>query len=136
MLFGIITSKFFKELDHLIVFFLLFFRKSKSWASLVAQLVKNLPALWETWVWSLGWEDPLEKGTATLSSILAWRIPWTAQSMGMQRVGHDWATFTFTERVWMFYTFIKSLISIVNSLELDVLEFSTKNILYKKLYYL
>ena len=51
------------------------------WASLVAQLVKNLPAMWETWVWSLGWEDPLEKGTATHSSILAWRIlglysPW------------------------------------------------------------
>ena len=48
-----------------------------SWASLVAQLVKNLPALWETWVQSLGWEDPLEKGKATHSSILAWRIPWT-----------------------------------------------------------
>ena len=48
-----------------------------SWASLVAQLVKNLPAMWETWVWSLGWEDLLEKGMATHSSILAWRIPWT-----------------------------------------------------------
>ena len=48
-----------------------------SWASLVAQLVKNLPAMWETWVWFLGWEDPLEKGTASHSSILAWRIPWT-----------------------------------------------------------
>ena len=48
-----------------------------SWASLVAQLVKNPPAMWETWVWSLGWEDPLEKGKATHSSILAWRIPWT-----------------------------------------------------------
>ena len=48
-----------------------------SWASLVAQLVKNLPAMWETWVRSLGWEDPLEKGKATHSSILAWRIPWT-----------------------------------------------------------
>ena len=48
-----------------------------SWASLVAQLVKNLPAVWETWVLSLGWEDPLEKGKATQSSILAWRIPWT-----------------------------------------------------------
>ena len=45
-----------------------------SWASLVAQLVKNLPAVWETWVLSLGWEDPLEKGKATQSSILAWRI--------------------------------------------------------------
>ena len=49
-----------------------------SWASLVAQLVKNPPAMWETWVPSLGWEDPLEKGKATHSSILAWRIPWTA----------------------------------------------------------
>ena len=48
-----------------------------SWASLVAQLLKNLPAMWETWVRSLGWEDPLEKGKATHSSILAWRIPWT-----------------------------------------------------------
>ena len=51
-----------------------------SWASLVAQLVKNLPAVWETWVQSLGWEDPLEKGRATHSSILAWRIPWTISS--------------------------------------------------------
>ena len=47
-----------------------------SWASLVAHLVKNLSAIWETWVLSLGWEDPLEKGKATHSSILAWRIPW------------------------------------------------------------
>ena len=68
----------------------------------VAQTVKNLPAMQETQVmrvWSLVWEDPLEKGTATHSSILAWRIPWTEepgglQSMGSQRVGHDWATFT------------------------------------------
>ena len=51
--------------------------------SLVAQLVKNLPAIWETWVLSLGWEDPLEKGKATRSSI--W---WTVSSMGSQRVGH------------------------------------------------
>ena len=48
-----------------------------SWASLVAQLVKKLPATWETWVQSLVWEDPLEKGKATHSSILAWNIPWT-----------------------------------------------------------
>ena len=48
-----------------------------SWASLVVQLVKNLPAKWQTCVRSLGCEDPLEKGTATYSSILAWRIPWT-----------------------------------------------------------
>ena len=47
-----------------------------SWVSLVAQLVENLPAMRETWVRSLGWEDPLEKGKATHSSILAWRIPW------------------------------------------------------------
>ena len=53
------------------------------WASLVAQLVKNLPAMWETWVRSQGWEDPLEKGTD--SSILAWRIPWTLQSMGVHK---------------------------------------------------
>ena len=48
-----------------------------SWASLVAQLVKNLLAMWETWVPSLGSKDPLKKGKATHSSILAWRIPWT-----------------------------------------------------------
>ena len=48
-----------------------------SWASLMAQLVKNPPAMRETWVQSLGWEDPLEKGKATHFSILAWRIPWT-----------------------------------------------------------
>ena len=62
--------------------------------SLVAQMVKNLPAMWETWVQSLDWEYPLEKEMAALSSILAWRIPWTEepgglQSMGLQRVGHD-----------------------------------------------
>ena len=50
-----------------------------SWASLVAQLVKNPPAMRETWVRSLDWEDPLEKGKATHSSILAWRIPWTVR---------------------------------------------------------
>ena len=48
-----------------------------SWASFVSELVKNPPAMWETWVESLGWEDPLEKGTAIHSRILAWRIPWT-----------------------------------------------------------
>ena len=58
-------------------------------------MVKNLPAM-QTWVWSLGGEEPLEKGMATHSSILAWKIPWTEepgglQSMGLQRVGHDWA---------------------------------------------
>ena len=61
-----------------------------TWASLVAQLVKNPLAMWETWVRSLGWEDPMEEnGKATYSSILAWRIPWTIQSMGSQRVRQD-----------------------------------------------
>ena len=60
----------------------------------MAPRVKNLPAMQETQVLSLGWEDPLEKGVATHSSILAWRVPWTEepgrlQSMGSQRVGHN-----------------------------------------------
>ena len=60
----------------------------------MAQTVKNLPAMWGTWVQSLGWEDALEESMATHSSILAWRIPWTEepgglQSMWSQRVGHD-----------------------------------------------
>ena len=63
-------------------------------ACLVAQRVKRLPAMWETQVRSLGWEDPLEKEMATHSSTLAWKIPWTEepgrlQSMGSQRVGHN-----------------------------------------------
>ena len=62
--------------------------------SLVAQLVKNPPAMWDSSVRSLGWEDPLENGMTTHSSILAWRILQTAQSTGSQRVGHDWVTFT------------------------------------------
>ena len=66
-------------------------------AFLVAQSVKNLPAMWEMWVFLLGWEDPLEKEMATHSSILAWDILWTEepgglQSMGPQRVGKDLAT--------------------------------------------
>ena len=57
-------------------------------------MVKRLPAMWETWVQSLGWEDPLEKEMATHSRTLAWKIPWMEepgilQSMGLQRVGHD-----------------------------------------------
>ena len=69
-------------------------------ASLVSQIVNNMPAMWETWVQSLGWEDHLEKGRATHSSIPAWGIPWTEepgslQSMESQRVGYDWATFHF-----------------------------------------
>ena len=52
-------------------------------ASLVAQMVKNLPAMWETQVQSLGWENPLQKGMATVSSVLAWRIPWTEDGGGL-----------------------------------------------------
>ena len=64
------------------------------WASLVAQTVKHLPAMRETWVQSLGWEDPLEKEMATHSSTLAWKMPWTEEpgrlpSTGLQRAGHD-----------------------------------------------
>ena len=61
-----------------ILLYSIWVRAGRNWASLVAQLVKNLPARWETWVQSLGWEDPLEKGKATHSSIMAWRIPWTS----------------------------------------------------------
>ena len=69
-------------------------QRKKEWASLVAQLVKNLPAVQETQVRSLGQEDPLEKEMATHSNLLAWEIPWTEepvrlQSMGLQRVRHD-----------------------------------------------
>ena len=69
----------------------------------IAQMVKNLPAMQETQVQSLGQEDPLEKEMATHSSILAWRIPWTEepvglQSMGSQRVGYDWVTNTHTQQ--------------------------------------
>ena len=73
----------------------------KTNSSLVAQLVKSLPAMRETQFQSLGWEDPLEKEMATYSSILAWRIPETEepgglQSLGSQRIGHDSVTNTFT----------------------------------------
>ena len=69
----------------------------KGKSSLVAQMVKRLSTMQETWVRSLGWENPLEKEMATHSSTIAWKIPWTEepgrlQSMGSQRVGHD---FTF-----------------------------------------
>ena len=67
-------------------------------------MVKNPPAMQETWIRSLGWEDPLEKGVATHSSILAWRVPWTEepgglQRMGSQRVGHDGVTNMHTQHL-------------------------------------
>ena len=69
----------------------------------MAQTVKNLPAMQETWVQPLGWEDPLEKEMATHSSILAWKIPLTQkpgglQSMRKKRVGHDWVNNSFKEK--------------------------------------
>ena len=72
-------------------------------ASLVAHMVKNLPAMQETWVQSLGWEDPQGKGMATHFSILAWNISWTEepgglQFMGSQRAGHNWVTNTNVTR--------------------------------------
>ena len=75
-------------------------------ASLVAQMVKHMPAMQETWVQSLGWEDPLEKEMATHSSTLAWKIPWTEepgrlQSMGLQTVRHNWVTsFHYVELIY------------------------------------
>ena len=90
---------FLVELRHNIVWSVFYIiindLSKKKWVSPVAQLVKNLPVMWETWVWSLGWEDP-QKGS---SCILAWRIPWT-KSMGSRRVGHDWSTFTFKKKKW------------------------------------
>ena len=69
-------------------------RESRFRASLMAQTMKNSPTMWETWVRSLSWEDPLEEGMATLSSILAWKVPWTEepgglQSMQLQRIRPD-----------------------------------------------
>ena len=97
----------------------------KGWeTSLVAQTVKRLPTTWETWVRSLGREDPLEKEMATHSSTLAWKIPWmeepgNLQSVGLQRVGHNWATsphlwrWNLHKSTWSShrYTYIPSLLN-------------------------
>ena len=100
--------------------------------SLVAQTVKNLLAMHETWVWFLGQEDPLEKQIATHSSILAWRISWAKepcrlQSMGLQRVGHDWVNNTFTfhqiyfefTEITMSFFFLKSLNIVIQWITLN-----------------
>ena len=73
-----------------------------SWASLVVRMIKYPSTMQETRLWSLGWEDPLEKGMATHSSVLAWRIPWTEelghlQSPRLQRIRHNWVNNTFNE---------------------------------------
>ena len=98
-LFSISLFPFFLE-PVLFIFCVLFFFFKLLFCigySLVAQMVKNSPAMRESWVKSLGWEDPLEKGMATHSSILVWRIPWTEepgglQPMELQRLRHDRAT--------------------------------------------
>ena len=79
---------------------LMWYKYQTIWNLCLIVTVLNLPAVQEIRVWSLGWEDPLEKEIATHSSILAWKISWTEepgglQSMGSQRVGHDWATNTY-----------------------------------------
>ena len=88
-----VMSLLFNNLSRLFIAFLPRSKVTQPLASLMAQMVKRLPAMWETQVQSLGWEDPLEKEMATHSSTLAWKIPWTEepgrlQSMGLQRVGH------------------------------------------------
>ena len=108
-------------------------------ASLVAQMVKHLPAMQETQVWSLVWEDPLEKEMATHSSTLAWRIPWTEepgrlQSRGLQRVGHDWMTslsFPYHVRNYLVKVHIVSIkVSLLLlNLEWRLTEFCQKNTL-------
>ena len=95
------------------------------WTSLVAQMVKNLPAVRETQVQSLGQEDPLEEGMATHSSVLAWRIPRTEeasslQSMGWKRAGHNWATL---------YHFILNLLSFFPFFKIVEPTFNSKNLL-------
>jgi len=75
----------------------------------MAQLVKNPPAMQEILVRFLGQEDPLEKGKATHSSILAWRIPWTVESTESQRVRHNWVTFT-TSLLYKMYLFLNTLL--------------------------
>ena len=91
------------EQKLLLFFFFFFFFSCKQFPpclSLVAQMVKNLPAMWETWDQSLGQEDPMEKRMATHSSILAWRIPWTkVQSTGSQSARHHWTINIFFRKI-------------------------------------
>ena len=129
------TGKLLKAKTDLFIF-----ESLVPWASLVAQLVKNRLAMRETWVQSLGWEDPLEKGKAIHSSILAWRIPWT-KSMGSQRVGHDWVTFIFTmdsarasvdDTEWLFKFCINSLMT-VNYLKTETIVFCCSFLYYENI---
>ena len=92
-----------------------------SWASLrkngkefFGSAGKELPAMRETWFWSLGWEDSLEKGMATHSSILTWRIPWTLWSMGLQRIGHKWATSLSLLNAYMYVLHTSGILWVIN----------------------
>ena len=84
---------------YLVPSFVLYF--SVFWASLVAQSLKHLPAMWETWVQALGWEDPLEKEMTTHSSILVWRIPWTEEPGGLSPQGRK--ELDTTERLHFYF---------------------------------
>ena len=104
--------------------------------SLVAQMVKRLSIMQETWVQSLGWEDLLEKAMAPHSSILAWKIPWTEepgrlQSLGLQRVGHSWATSPFTRLLITFLPRSKHLLNVLLSSKHFTLRPSVTTILDK-----
>jgi len=85
--------------------------------SLVAQMAKDPPAVWETWVWSLGWEDPLEKGTVTHSSILPCRVPWTGSLAGYSLWGHIESD--TTGRLLLSYLFSRLSVTYLSSLRLS-----------------
>ena len=104
--------------------------------SLVAQMVKRLSTMQETWVQSLGWADLLEKAMAPHSSILVWKIPWTEepgrlQSLGLQRVGHSWATSLFTRLLITFLPRSKHLLNVLLSSKHFTLRPSVTTILDK-----
>ena len=103
-------------------------------------LVKNPPAMWETWVRSLGWEDHLEKRMATNSSIFAWRMPWTEEpgmSIELQRVRHDWVTFTLGELINNQHFDLQNMLSIAGKIPLNPTQFClfwTINVFKRKLW--
>ena len=119
--YGIISFFIWLKIPLYIYIYLSIYRSTLLWVSLVTPMVKNLPVMWETQAWSLGQEDPLEKGTAIHSSILAWRIPWIEepseiQSVGSQTVRQDWATDTFK--------------AITSSLSIKIIFFWGKNVAF------
>ena len=85
-----VHSAIFRNLFHLNFYISIFY-----WASLVAQMVKNPPAIWDTWVRSLSWEDLLEKGMPTHSSIMTWKIPWTEEPGRIQSMGSSFNSSNF-----------------------------------------